>query len=81
MNHLEKKLTAQKEESSMKQNINDKAEKVKGEVKRKGEKTLKWVITVIYLVLLIYFVFRPLVDFMAMVEYTIKLGILEYFLK
>lgn len=65
----------------MKQNYNDKAEKVKEEVKRKGEEVLKWVIAVIYLILLIYFVFRPLTEFMVMVEYNIKVGILNYFIK
>jgi hypothetical protein len=66
---------------SMKLNYNDKAEKVKEEVKRKGEEVLKWVIAVIYLILLIYFVFKPLTEFMVMVEYNIKVGILNYFIK
>jgi hypothetical protein len=66
---------------SMKQNYNDKAEKVKEEVKRKGEEVLKWVIAIIYLILLSYFVFKPLTEFMVMVEYNIKVGILNYFIK
>ena len=65
----------------MEQKINDKPEKLKGELKEKSRIFLEWVLVITYLVLLIYFVFRPLVDFMAMVEYTLKLGILEYFIK
>lgn len=65
----------------MKHTSNDQAEKVKVEAKQKGEKALKWLITVIYLVLLIYFVLVPLTEFMAMVEYNIKVGILKYFIK
>jgi hypothetical protein len=80
MNHLKQKLFSKKEESSMEQNITDKAEKVKGELKQKGRTVLQWVIIIIYLVLLIFFVFKPLTDFMAMVEYNIKLGILKYFI-
>jgi hypothetical protein len=81
MNHSEKKLSAKEEESIMKQTSNDKAEKVKEEVKQKGGEVLKWVITLIYFVLLIYFVFKPLTEFMWMVEYNIKIGILNYFIK
>jgi hypothetical protein len=80
MNHLEKKLFAKKEESSMEQDINDKAEKVKGELKQKGKVVLEWVMIVIYLVLVIY-LFKPLTEFMSMVEYNIKLNILKYFIK
>jgi hypothetical protein len=80
MNHLKQKLFSKKEESSMEQNITDKAAKVKGELKQKGRTVLQWVIIIIYLVLLIFFVFKPLTDFMAMVEYNIKIGILKYFI-
>ena len=81
MNYIKQKLFAKKEESSMEQNITDKAEKVKGELKQKGEVVLKWVVTLIYFVLLIYFVFKPLTEFMWMIEYNIKIGILNYFIK
>ena len=81
MNHSEKKLSAIKEESIMKQTINAKAEKAKGEIKQKGRTVLQWVIIIIYFVLLIFFVFKPLTDFLSMVEYTIKIGILNYFIK
>jgi hypothetical protein len=80
MKHFEKKLLAKKEESSMEQEINGKADKAKGQVKQKGWVVFQWVLTVIYLVLLIYFVFRPLTEFMFMVEYNIKFGILKYFI-
>jgi hypothetical protein len=68
-----------KKGQSMKLNYNDKAEKVKGEVKRKGEEVLKWVLTVIYSVLVIYFVFKPLTEFMVMLDFYIKVNIIEYF--
>ena len=80
MNHLKQKLFTKKEETSMEQEITGKAEKVKGEIKQKGRTVLQWVLIMIYLVLLIYFVFKPLTEFMAMVEYNIKLGILKYFI-
>jgi hypothetical protein len=63
----------------MKQTINTKAEKVKGEIKQKGRTVLQWVIIIIYFVLLIFFVFKPLTDFLWMIEYNIKIGILGYF--
>lgn len=81
MNHLEKKLSAQKEESSMKQNCDDKTVKTKAEVKQKSEEVLKWIITISYCIILIYFVFKPLTEFMWMVEYNIKIAILNYFIK
>jgi len=65
----------------MKQEINGKAEKVKVGLKQKGEVVLGWLLTVTYLILLIYFVFKPLTEFMWMVEYNIKIGILNYFIK
>jgi hypothetical protein len=65
----------------MEQEINDKAEKAAGVPKQKVMVFFQWVVTVIYLVLLIYFVFRPLTEFMVMVEYNIKVGILNYFFK
>jgi len=77
---LKQKLFAKKELPSMEQGMNDKAEKVKGELKSKGKIVLEWVLITIYLVLLIYFVFKPLTEFMSMVEYNIKLGILKYFI-
>lgn len=80
MNHLKQKLLARKEESSMEQEITDKAEKVKGEPKQKGRIVLEWVVIIIYLVLLIYFVFKPLMEFMLMVEYNFKLSIIKYFI-
>jgi len=80
MNYLKQKLLAKKEVSIMEQEITDKAEKVKAEIKQKGRTVLQWVLIMIYFVLLIYFVFKPLTDFMAMVEYNIKLGILKYFI-
>ena len=80
MNHLKQKLFAKKEVSIMEQEITDKAEKVKGELKQKGRTVLQWVLIMIYFVLLIYFVFRTLTEFMAMVEYNIKVGIIKYFI-
>ena len=77
---MKQKLFVKKEELSMEQSINNKAEKIKGELKQKGEVVLKWVVTLIYLVLLIFFVFKPLTEFMWMVEYNIKLGLLKYFI-
>lgn len=81
MKHSEIKLSAQKEDSSMKQNINDKAEKVKVEVKQEGKEVLKWAITVIYIVLVIYFVFKPLTEFIVMIDYYIKFNIINFFFK
>lgn len=81
MNHLKQKLFAKKEESSMGQEVNDKAEKLKGDLKQKARTVLQWVVIMIYLLLLIFFVFKPLTDFLSMVEYTIKIGILNYFIK
>ena len=81
MNHLAKKLSVLREESNMKQNYNNKAEKVKEELKQIGEVVLKWVVILIYVAILIYFVFKPLTEFMWMVEYNIKIGILNYFIK
>ncbi len=78
MNHLKQKQFAEKEKSSMEQEITDKAEKVKGEPKQKGMIVLEWVFILIYLVLLIHFVFKPLTEFMFMVEYNFKLSILKY---
>ena len=78
---MKQKLFANKSVLGMGQDGNDNAEKVKGEPKQKGEVVLKWVVTLIYFVLLIYFVFRPLTEFMWMVEYNIKIGILNYFIK
>ena len=80
MNHSEKTICT-KEESIMKQTSNDKAEKLKGELKEKSRIFLEWLLIITYLVLLIYFVLRPLVEFMSMVEYSIKVGILNYFFK
>lgn len=65
----------------MKQEISGKAEKVKVDMKQKGEVVFKWLLTVIYFILLIYFVLKPLTEFMLMVEYNIKIGILKYFIK
>jgi hypothetical protein len=79
MNQLKKKFASKKEESGMKQSINEKAEKVKAEVKQKGEEVLKWVLTVIYSALVIYFVFKPLTEFMVMLDYYIKVNIIKYF--
>ena len=81
MNHLAKKLSVLREESKMKQNYDNKAEKVKEELKQIGEVVLKWVVILIYVAILIYFVFKPLTEFMWMVEYNIKIGILNYFIK
>lgn len=80
MNYTKQKLLAKKEESGMEQEKNDKAVKVKRELKQKATVVFKWVVTIIYLVLLIYFVFRPLTEFMFMVEYNIKTGLLNYFI-
>jgi hypothetical protein len=63
----------------MKQNVTDKAEKIKGELKHKGWVVFEWIVAIVYFVLLIYFVFRPLTEFLFMVEYNIKVGILNYF--
>ena len=65
----------------MEQKINHKAEKLKGELKQKSRILLEWVLVITYLFLLIYFVFKPLTEFMLMVEYNIKLGILKYFIR
>lgn len=81
MNHLKEKLLKKTEESSMEQKVIDKPEKEKGEPKQKARIILEWVFIIIYLVLLIYFVFRPLMDFMLMVEYNFKLSILKYLFK
>lgn len=78
MNHLKQKKIVKKEESSMEQEITDNAEKVKEEPKQKGMIVLEWVFILIYLVLLIHFVFKPLTEFMFMVEYNFKLSILKY---
>lgn len=79
MNHLKQKLLAKKEKSSMEQEIIAKSENVKGEPKQKGRIVLEWVFIIIYLVLLIFFVFKPLMEFMLMIEYEMKLTILKYF--
>jgi len=81
MNHLKQKLFVKKEEPGMNQEINSKAEKLKGDLKQKARTALQWVLIIIYLVLLIFFVFKPLTDFLSMVEYTIKIGIVNYFIK
>ncbi len=65
----------------MDQDINDKAEKVKGELKQKGKVVLEWVLTVTYLLLAIYLVFKPLTEFAIMIEYYIKFNIINYFFK
>jgi hypothetical protein len=65
----------------MAQDINDKAEKVKGELKQKGKVVLEWVLTVTYLVLAIYLVFEPLTEFAMMIDYYIKFNIINYFIK
>lgn len=80
MNHIKQKLLAKKEESCMEQEINDKTEKAKEEIRQKGWAVLQWVVTIIYFVLLIYFVFRPLTEFMFMIEYNIKAGLVKYFI-
>jgi hypothetical protein len=63
----------------MEQEIIAKSENVKGEPKQKGRIVLEWVFIIIYLVLLIFFVFKPLMEFMLMIEYEMKLTILKYF--
>jgi len=81
MNQMKQKLFAKKSVPGMGQDINDKAEKVKEERSQKGRVVLEWLLTLIYFVLLIYFVFKPLTDFILMVEYNIKMGLLNYFFK
>ena len=81
MNQMKQKLFAKKSLPGIGQDINDNSEKVKGEPRQKGDVVLRWIVTLIYFVLLIYFVFRPLTEFMLMVEYNIKIGILNYFIK
>ncbi len=74
------KLFAKKEKLSMGKDINGNAEKVKGELKQTGKVVLEWAVTLIYIVLIIYFVFKPLTEFMVMVEYYIKFNIIKYFI-
>jgi hypothetical protein len=74
-------LFAKKEDSSMEQGINNKAEKVKGELKQKSKVVLEWVLTVTYFVLVIYLLFKPLTEFAIMIEYYIKFNIINYFIK
>jgi Mlc titration factor MtfA (ptsG expression regulator) len=81
MNHLKKELLAKKEESNMEQVITKKAEKVKGEAKQKGKVVLKWILIATYSVLVIYFVFKPLTEFVVMLDYYIKSNIVNYFIK
>jgi hypothetical protein len=63
----------------MEQVINNKTEKVKEALKQKGKVVLEWVLIVTFLVFEIYFLFKPLMEFMFMIEYEIKLTILKYF--
>ena len=79
MNQCNKRF-AYKEKTGMEQDIHNKAEKVNREPKQKGKIVLKWALTLTYLVLLIYFVFKPLTDFVAMIDYSIKSGIIKFFI-
>jgi hypothetical protein len=81
MIHLKQKLFAKKEGSSMEQEITDKAEKVRGELKQKGKIVLGWILTITYSVFVIYFVFKPLTEFVVMLEYYIKFNIINYFIR
>lgn len=77
---MKQKLFTKKSVPEIGQNINDNAAKVKGEPKQKGRIVLEWIFIIIYLALLIYFVFKPLMEFMLMVEYNFKLSIIKYFI-
>ncbi len=76
---MKPKLFTKKEITTIGQKINDQRKRTKGYLKQIGEVVLKWIVILIYIVLLIYFVFKPLTEFMFMVEYNIKVGLLKYF--
>jgi hypothetical protein len=59
--------------------INEKAEKEKKELKEKTIQVLTRILILAFFALEIYFVFKPLMEFMLMIEYEMKLTILKYF--
>jgi hypothetical protein len=59
--------------------INDKAEKEKKELKEKTILVLTRILILAFFALEIYFVFKPLMEFMLMIENEMKLTILKYF--
>ena len=79
MNHLKKEILAEKVESNMEQVINNRAEKEKKESKEKAMLVLERILIVAFFALEIYLVFKPLMEFMLMIEYQMKLTILKYF--
>lgn len=81
MNLLEKIKNAMIEEQNrgFKLNIQNKDDKVKAFIKQNGEEVLKWLLTAIYLVLLIYFALKPLTEFFMMIEYYLKVNIINFY--
>jgi len=59
--------------------IHNKAENDKKELKEKTILVLTRILILAFFALEIYLVFKPLMEFMLMIEYEIKLTILKYF--
>jgi len=62
-------------------NINENAEKVKGELKQKATVVFKWAMAIIYLILVIHFVLKPITEFLLVCENYVRLYLLNYFFR